>query len=133
MDGVKSPVKPRHPDRIALAESELAKIDAWRVQIVAAQRGVRLSRCDLVRWLIETKPSELTTTESLAVGRRHFDEKRFLLDLTREFNSRKARGEEKILDKLLLDGKVRSPKTPRSDLKVRDDEELSDAHAIAIE
>ena len=74
MDQVKTPGKPRHPDRIALAESELTKIDTWRAQIVAAQRGVRLSRSDLVRWLNETKASELTAAEALAVGRRHFDE-----------------------------------------------------------
>ena len=122
MDRVSKDPKMRHPERIALQDQELTKIDAWRAQVVAAQRGVRLSRSDMVRWLIEAKTAELTAAEALAVGRRHFDEGRYLQDVTREFHSRKALGEKKILGKILTDGKACATKTPRLGAKGRDED-----------
>jgi hypothetical protein len=93
--------KPRHPDRITLVPAHLEKIDGWIRQVTARQRGVRLTRNDIISWLIDSQPVELPPKDEKQLGERHYDEERFLKEAIREIKARKARGEVGSLTKLL--------------------------------
>jgi len=111
----------RHPDRVTLTPNLLTKMDGWIKQVTDLHRGVRLTRNNLVDWLIDSYPVELPTADVKAIAERYYDEERFLKDAMRELRARKARGESVNLDELLTQvgiGKaksVRKPRKPRAD------------------
>jgi hypothetical protein len=110
--------KPRHPDRVTLLPKHLEKMDGWIHQITTRQRGVRLTRNDIVAWLIDSQPVELSPKDEKALGEMHYDEERFLKEAIREIRARKARGESGSLAELLKNWTAR-PATERPAPKSR--------------
>jgi hypothetical protein len=84
--------RPRHPDRVALKPDHLAKIQSWIAQVTSKHRGVRITKNDLITWLIDSQPDLLPETSESDLARQHYDEERFLRETLREFKKCRAQG-----------------------------------------
>jgi len=103
--------KIRHPDRVTLGPEALNRLDTWITQITTCHRGVRLTRNNLVEWLIVSRPMEMPRADETALAERFYDEERFLREVVREMRVRKSRGESVELSELLA--RTPQPKGPR--------------------
>jgi hypothetical protein len=112
-------VKFRHPDRVTLTPDLLAKLDGWMKQVTDTHRGVRLSRNNMVDWLIGSYPAELPSADIKIIAERFYDEERFLKDAIRELRSKKSRGESVDLAELLASVGSQKPKPPRKPRKLK--------------
>lgn len=84
--------KPRHPDRVALKPEHLVKIQTWIAQVTSKHRGVKITKNDLITWLIDSQPDLLPETTEADLALRHYDEERFLRETLREFQKCRAQG-----------------------------------------
>jgi len=96
--------KTRHPDRVTLPPELLSKLDAWMKHITDRHRGVRLTRNNMIEWLISSYPNELPSVDIKTIAERFYDEERFLKDAIRELRLKKARGENVSLAEILAKG-----------------------------
>ena len=103
----------RHPDRVTLTPELLSKLDGWMRQVTDKNRGVRLTRNNIVDWLIGSYPTELPSTDVKTIAERFYDEERFLKDAIRELRSRKSRGENVSLADILANVGSQKPFSPR--------------------
>jgi hypothetical protein len=105
--------RPRHPDRVVLLPEHLAKIQSWISQVTSKHRGVRITKNDLISWLIDSQPDLLPETTESELARRHYDEERFLRETLANFRKCKTQGVQFDWQKELL-GKVQQfDKKPR--------------------
>ena len=93
----------RHPDRVTLTPDLMTRLDGWMKQVTDRHRGVRLTRNNVVDWLISSYPAELPSADIKILAERFYDEERFLKDAIRELRSKKARGEIVCLADILAD------------------------------
>ena len=107
----------RHPDRVTLTPELLSKLDGWMKQVTDKHRGVRLTRNNIVDWLIGSYPAELPSGDVKTIAERFYDEERFLKDAIRELRSKKLRGENVSLVDILANVGSQKPKTPRKPRK----------------
>ena len=119
----------RHPDRVTLTPDLLAKLEGWMKQVTDKHRGVRLTRNNVVDWLIGSYPPELPNGDVKIIAERFYDEERFLKDAIRELRSKKSRGENVDLAELLANVGSQKPKAVR---KPRKPKVVTDPSAIAI-
>jgi hypothetical protein len=108
--------KLRHPDRVTLTPELLSKLDGWMKQVTDKHRGVRLTRNNMVDWLIGSYPAELPNADVKIIAERFYDEERFLKDAIRELRSKKSRGENVSLADILANAgsqKSSNPRKPR--------------------
>lgn len=114
--------KAKHPDRVTLTPEHQEKVDGWIKQVTANHRGVRLTRNNVVDWLIGSYAAELSRSDEKALAERFYDEERFLREAMRELRSRKARGESISLMELLrnVDTGKSTPKNRPRKVKARD-------------
>lgn len=103
----------RHPDRVTLTPELLSKLDGWMKQVTGKHRGVRLTRNNMVDWLIGSYPAELPSADVKIIAERFYDEERFLKDAIRELRSKKSRGENVSLAELLANVGAQMPSSPR--------------------
>lgn len=94
--------RPRHPDRVVLKPDHLAKIQSWIAQVTSNHRGVRITKNDLITWLIDSQPELLPESCESELARRHYDEERFLRETLENFRKCKTQGMEFDWQKELL-------------------------------
>ncbi len=94
IDSENRPVKskPRHPDRVVLKPDHLSKIQGWIAQVTSKHRGVKITKNDLVTWLIDSQPDLLSDVNESDLARRHYDEERFLRETLANFKKFKTQG-----------------------------------------
>lgn len=63
----------RHADRVTLKEDALARVDGWLSQLAPHLRGVRITRSDLVHWVLVHKDSALSGEEVSQLEAKYFD------------------------------------------------------------
>jgi hypothetical protein len=85
--------KPRHPDRVTLSPENLEKIAGWLNQICSANLGARLTRNDVVNWIISSQPVELSQQDVKHIGEKFFDEMYLLRQAIKEMKVRRQRGD----------------------------------------
>ena len=107
----------RHPDRVTLTPELLSKLDGWMKQVTDKHRGVRLTRNNMVDWLIGSYPAELPSADVKTIAERFYDEERFLKDAIRELRSKKSRGENVSLADILANVGSQKPSSPRKPRK----------------
>ena len=107
----------RHPDRVTLTPELLSKLDGWMKQVTDKHRGVRLTRNNIVDWLIGSYPAELPNADIKIIAERFYDEERFLKDAIRELRSKKSRGENVSLADILANVGSQKPSSPRKPRK----------------
>ena len=87
----------KYPDRIRIDEDSITRLGEWSDVVSLRLRGVKLTRSDLVNFLIESHPATLTDTELKGLGLRYFDEVKFAQWAIRELKDATVRGEETSL------------------------------------
>lgn len=84
--------KPRR-DNVALLEPSVQKISLWLDQIKAKKKGVKISKKEIVNWLIEKMPDSLSNSDLNAIIDKFYDEEIFLRQLLREVQKAKLDGQ----------------------------------------
>ena len=89
-------IKPRF-EHVALNEVSVQKINRWFEQI-NAKKKIKLSRKDLLNWVIEKSPENFSNNELNAIIENFYDNEAYLRQLLREVKKAKADGSEETLD-----------------------------------
>jgi len=82
----------RHPDRITLTPETLARLSAWLEQVAGQVRGLRLTRADLLNFLVKASPEKLTSSQVLEIEKEYFNEVKFHEWALRELKKSKKLG-----------------------------------------
>lgn len=100
-----SQVKPRsnkrHLDRISLKTEALARIERWITQVEQRYKAIRISRNELVNFLLLHRAAELSDEEGRLIGELHYDEVKFATWALKALKEAHARGEKVSLDDLI--------------------------------
>ena len=128
-------VKTRKPrgksDRIIIESKNLEKVDLILNSLTKIQPGLQISRKDFINWLIETRPAELSETETKQLIDLHYDEEKFVRFALEEMRAAKRRGEKLTLNELLTRQSIpRSPRKKKSKLPVPTDIPSGQSQAI---
>ena len=83
-----------HPDRIRINGEAVKRLNSWGEQMQNRLRGVKLSRSDLVDFLILSHPDALSATEMRDLHTQHFDEIKLVQWALTEMVAAKSRGED---------------------------------------
>ena len=116
--------RPRHPDRVALKPEHLTKIQSWIGQVTSKHRGVKLTKNDVITWLIDSQPDLLPESCEFELARRHYDEERFLRETLVNFRKHKTQGVQFDWQKELLSKARKLDKKPRK-IRVKNDKDTS--------
>ena len=116
--------RPRHPDRVALKPEHLTKIQSWIEQVTSKHRGVKLTKNDVITWLIDSQPDLLPESCEFDLARRHYDEERFLRETLANFRKYKTQGVQFDWQKELLYKARKLDKKPRK-VRVKNDKDTS--------
>lgn len=101
-------------ERASLDEQSATRIDRWLEQVVQQVPGIKIGRSEIVRWLVTSRPEQLTGEELQQIKDQYFDEMEFALWMIRQLKDSRARGEKLSLSDLLGDvNTVRPAKKPR--------------------
>lgn len=87
-------------DRIQLEGEARDRINRWTDELNQSHKGLRLSKSDLVSYLILSHPESLSTEENQKIRDAYFDQVRFASWILREAKAAQKRGEAIALDDL---------------------------------
>lgn len=95
---VKSPTtnkekKQKHPDRITLPPNALEKLGRWIDFLHNKSAGIKVTRSDLVTWLINSHSENLSTSEVSDLEGKFFDNLKYAKWAVKEIMEARARGE----------------------------------------
>lgn len=90
----------KHPDTVTIDQKNLTKVARWMDQIESQTNGVKVTRKDIVNWLICAHAESLSTKELSAISRLFYDEERMLLQILKNVRRAKANGEQVSLEDL---------------------------------
>lgn len=93
--------KVRHPDRVTLNPESLARISKWVEELQQNIRGIRISKNDLVNFLINTRPPQLNEEECNSLKTQYFDEVRFYSWALARLKTEKAQGKSTSLAEII--------------------------------
>ncbi len=91
----------RHLDRISLKAEALARVERWITQAEQRYKAIRISRTELVNFLILHRAAELSEEEARLLGEAHYDEVKFATWALKALKDAHARGEKVSLDDLI--------------------------------
>ena len=91
----------RHHERVTLTVESLKKIETWIDQLTSKNKGIYLKKADLVNWLIESRPQELTPFEMKTLHDQFFNEMKFLESAMVDLKKAKMSGEKFDLWKII--------------------------------
>lgn len=98
-------------DLVTLTELSSQKIAAWLEQIRAKKKGVKVTKKDLLNWLIERTPDVLSNSDLNAVVERFYDEEALLRQLLRDVKKARQQGHtESSLELIVRAKKTESKK-----------------------
>jgi hypothetical protein len=93
---------PKNPDRIVVTPEALQRLNGWLQTLEHSLKGVRLSRNQLVSWLISSHPESLSEEETSSIESRYFDEVKFAEWALRELKRSKAIGQSTTLAEIIV-------------------------------
>ena len=103
-----------NPERANLSKESLLKVNGWVDQLKPKLRGSKISRSDLINWLVAQKSEVLTEREVAELVTTYFDPVKALEWAVAEVKSAKSRGEEIDLGAFVSEKFVtKKPKTRR--------------------
>jgi hypothetical protein len=88
-------------DRIAMSSLSAERLKTWIEQVQGQVAGIRVTKTDLVNWLIENHDAELSGQEVRALEISFFDEIKFAEWALRELKARRAQGESVSIQTLM--------------------------------
>ncbi len=93
--------KGQYSDRIKLNQEALSRLTQWCDDLETRLRGVKVTRSDLIHFLILNRKETLSDTEFEELEKIHFDEVRFAQWALEELKSARARGESRSLAEIV--------------------------------
>lgn len=90
-----------HPDRITLSPEALSRVNGWVDYFNGKSRAVKVTRNDIVNFLLLNRAVELSEPEQSELERLHFDEVKFATWALNTIREAKARGETLTLESLV--------------------------------
>lgn len=102
MDDQQSPKKRAiRQDRVTLKSEALGKLNQWSKQLGDRIKGTKISRSDIVDWLIESHADSLSDDEISDLEKSHFDEVKFAEWAVTQLKKARANGSITTLADLL--------------------------------
>lgn len=98
--------KQKHPDRITLPPSALEKLGRWIGLLQNRSAGIKVTRSDLVTWLINSHSEHLSTSEIADLEEKFFDNLKYAKWAVKEIMEARTRGE--ILNLKLVGQEVKA-------------------------
>lgn len=112
-----------YSDRITLKPESLCRIDGWLEQLENQFKGIKISRTQLINWLVMERKVEFSRDEQANLQRAFFDDEMLGLWVIRELKERRGRGEQTSYLAVLAEAtkghlpKTRSPRPKRINRK----------------
>lgn len=108
--------KIRHPDRVTLKTDSLAQLSKWVDQLQLQSKGIRVSKTDLVNFLIVSHSPNLTEEEINQLKTQHFDEVRFYSWALSRLKAERAQGKNVSLADIVSSSQINNEKGGESDV-----------------
>lgn len=83
----------RHPERIALTPDAAERVDHWIGQLASRLSGKRLSRAELVNWVVLGRREHLEEAELTSLQTAHFDPVKALEWAVKQAKAARAKGQ----------------------------------------
>jgi hypothetical protein len=108
-----TPPKPRvkHPDRVSLTPEALTRLSSWIREAESRLKGSRLTKSDLVNFLVMSHSASLSEKELEQLERDHFDDVRFAAWALRQIKEARAQGKDLSLADVVNAAPGAIPKT----------------------
>lgn len=90
----------RGPERVALNLEAVARMEQWMSQIEKEKKGVRITRNDLVNFVLLRHAPVLSEEELTDIGKAHYSELRFYEWALKTVRKAQARGEDLTISML---------------------------------
>jgi len=100
------------PERVSLVKATASILDGWLNQLSPRLQGVKVTRSDLVNWLLKRHPSMLTEKELASLEQELFDPVKALEAAVAEAKKKVTLGEDIDLAALLNDKVLRKKARP---------------------
>ncbi len=91
----------QYPDRVRIDPAGLDRLNQLNEQISGRLKGVKLTRSDLVNFLILSHSETFSASEIKELEAKYFDEVKFAQWALEELKAAKARGEDRTLASIL--------------------------------
>lgn len=109
----------RHPDRVTLHPDALVRLSEWSADLEKHLKGSRITKSDLVNFLILSHSVHLAEREIEQLKSRHFDEVRFAEWAIKELKRAKAEGRSVSLAEVLRQAPETTTDSPKNPSKER--------------
>ena len=96
----------KHPDRVTLSPEALTRLGTWLMELDGVMKGSRITKSDLVNFLILSHSAKLSERDVEQLANQHFDEVRFAVWAVQQLKEAKAQGRNVTLAEI-----VGAPKT----------------------
>lgn len=97
------------PDRLRISAEALTRLNCFIEQVSERLRGVKVTRSELVNFLIMDRPEALSASELKGLESKYFDEVKFAQWAVEELKAAKVRGESSTLAEILAKHKGSPP------------------------
>ncbi len=102
MDNDQKPkLRTKYPDRVTLSSEALTRLGAWMHEVAGHLKGNRVTRNDLVNFLILSRPPHLSEQEISELAKRNFDQIRFTEWALQQLKEARAQGKEVSLAEIV--------------------------------
>lgn len=91
-------------ERIAVKSDALARLNGWLEQLSGQYPGIRVSRSELVEWLIRRHSDELSPEERSSIKDQYFDEIQLALWAVKALKAARAGGQILTLSEVIGGG-----------------------------
>lgn len=114
-------IKNTYPDRVKISAEAIVRLNILAEQVASHLRGVKLTRCELVDFLLLSHSEALSPSELRDLEAKHFDEVKFAQWAVEELRAARTRGESVSLADILSTRAVKptgSKRKPRNHPKI---------------
>jgi hypothetical protein len=87
-------------ERIAISKEGSERLDQWISDLEKQNKGIRITRADIVNFLLLDHPETLSSEERSKLGNAHFDDVKFGFWIARTLRMKRANGESVTYDQL---------------------------------
>jgi hypothetical protein len=109
-----SKTRVKHPDRVTLNPEALSRLAEWLGELEGHLKGSRVTKSDLVTFLVLSHPAHLSEREIEQLKSQHFDEVRFAEWALRQLKAAKSEGKNLSLAEIMHPGHS-NPAGPETD------------------
>lgn len=114
----KPKVRVKHPDRVSLSPEAVIRLNEWMDALETNARGIKISKNELVSFLILNHAVKLSESETLQLKDQYFDEVRFAEWAVQQLKAAKASGRHLTLSHVM--GGAKCPESPMEKTKEKE-------------